>query len=332
MTNQHSAPRPLQINIDPRPALDLKSWWAKNPPLTIATLASLAICVAALVGLVLDPQVITGVPAWMKPLKFGISSAIYCATFIWLLTFVKGHPRLTGLVGYATSISLVVELGIIILQVMRGTTSHFNISTHFDAVLWSVMAWFIMIIFTAGLLLAILLLFQKLPSAAFGWSLRLAVLVSLLGMGVAYFMTFTPTAAQQATMQAGQAPTAFGAHSVGVEDGGPGLPFVGWSTVGGDLRVAHFVGLHALQVLPLLGYLLSLVQGLREEQRLKLVWTASFGYAALVLILTWQALRGQSLIAPDGQTLAAFGLLLVGLVGTGSLIVRRKVESVRAMA
>ncbi len=81
---------------------------------------------------------------------------------------------------------------------------------------------------------------------------------------------------------------------MGAEDGGPGLPVVGWSTTGGDLRVAHFFGLHALQVMPLLGFLLG---GLRAawlgvRHRLALVWAAGFAYLGLVLLLAWQALRG----------------------------------------
>jgi hypothetical protein len=319
MTTQTSAKFPVELET---PALNLGQWWATNPPLMVALIASVAICLAALAGLVLDPQVITGVPAWIKPLKFGISSAIYCASFIWLLTFVKGHPRLTGLVSYATAISLVVELGIIILQILRGTTSHFNISTSFDATLWSLMASFIMVIFMAALLTAVLLMFQKMPGA-FGWSLRLAVLLSIVGMGVAYLMTFRPSPAQQAAMAIGQAPAAFGAHSVGVEDGGPGLPFVGWSTVGGDLRIPHFVGLHALQVLPLLGFLLSRRKSLVEGQRMQLIWAAALGYLGLIGLLTWQALRGQSLIAPDGLTLAAFGVLVAVVAGLSGLILRK---------
>ena len=101
-----------------------------------------------------------------------------------------------------------------------------------------------------------------------------------------------------------------GAHSVGVLDGGPGLPVVGWSTAGGDLRVGHFVGLHALQALPILAMLLTRF-GTRLDR-------ADQGPAAaggrrrvrrLTMLLTWQALRGQPLIRPDALTLTAWGLL-----------------------
>jgi hypothetical protein len=125
-------------------------------------------------------------------------------------------------------------------------------------------------------------------------------------MAVAFFMT-TPTAEQLAAADAGEGMPIVGAHSVGVEDGGPGLPVVGWSTEGGDLRVPHFFGLHALQVLPLFGWLVSTFspRWLTPGRRVALVWTAGLSYLGLVGLLTWQALRGQSVVAPDALTLGA---------------------------
>jgi hypothetical protein len=319
------------VNIQPfpapQPALAGRSagqpFWRTNLPLTVTALAAVALLAATVVGVIVDPRVITGAPAWVKPMKFANSTVVYCGTLAWLLGFVQGHRRLVGLVGYATSLSLVVELVIIVGQVLRGSTSHFNISTPLDAALWSAMAGFISLVWVMNLIVAVLLIRQRLPDAAFAWSLRLGVLLSAVGMVVAFLMTGHPTPAQAAAMAAGQAPTHFGAHSVGVEDGGPGLPFLGWSTTGGDLRVAHFVGLHGLQVLPLLGLLLGRLGWLNSRQRLGLVWTAGLGYLGLILLLTWQALRGQPLIAPDALTLAALGALGAGVGGASAVIMRR---------
>jgi hypothetical protein len=255
--------------------------------------------------------VITGAPAWLKPTKFAISVGIYSFTFVWLLSFVKGRKRLVNFVAGATAVGFLVEMVIIVMQVVRGTTSHFNYSSAFDATLFSVAGSVIVLIWVMGLIAAGLLLFQRLPDAAFAWSLRLGIVIALVGMAVAFLMT-SPSAGQLAALEAGQEVTTIGAHSVGVADGGPGLPMVGWSTTGGDLRIPHFFGLHGMQVLPLIGWALTRRRfiGLRSGHRTALVLISGVSYLGLVGLLTWQALRGESIIAPSAATLQALAVLL----------------------
>jgi len=301
-----------------------------NRPLTISAVAMLCIFLATLVGVIVDHRVITGAPAWLKPAKFAISIAVYCFTLVWLLGFVENRPRLVRWVADVTVAGLIVEMLIILAQAARGTTSHFNMSTSLDASLWIAMGTFILLVWVANLLLAIVLMRQRMPDRAFALSLRLGVAISSIGMAVAFLMT-APTAQQPETIRhhgpGGVGVHSIGAHSVGVADGGPGLPLVGWSTVGGDLRVAHFAGLHALQVLPFFGWLLtrkrSAVRRLGERQRLALVWTGGLAYLGMVLLLVWQALRGQSLIHPDAKTIAAAVGLAAGTAISVLVIVVR---------
>jgi hypothetical protein len=290
--------------------------WSANWLLTLAGLAHLALIPLFLVAWAVDPSTILGQPAWVKPLKFAISGGIYAFTFIWLLSHVRGWPRFKRFAAGATGVALLVETSLIAIQVVRGSPSHFNAATAFDATIFSIMGGFITLIAVLNLGLAILLLGQRLPDPVFAWGLRLGVLISFAGMAVAFLMTAGPTPAQRELLMAGERVTALGAHSVGVEDGGPGLPLVGWSTEGGDLRVPHFVGLHGMQILPLVGWVLTrstLRRRLPQGHRLVLVWTAGLGYLGLTLLLTWQALRGQPLIAPDGATWTVL-VLLVGAV------------------
>jgi len=288
---------------------------AMNRPLTVSALLMIVVFAATLVGMLVDHRVITGAPAWLKPAKFALSISIYCFTLVWLLGFVENRPRLVRLIANVTVAGVLAEMVIIIAQAARGTTSHFNLSTPLNASLWLAMGTFIVFVWAMNLLLAALLAFQPMPDRAFALSLRLGVLISAVGMGVAFLMT-KPTSAQVAAIVA-HGPRIVGAHSVGIADGGPGLPVVGWSTVGGDLRVAHFVGLHALQILPLLGWLFTRKRRpfahLAESQQLALVWTSGLAYFGLVLLLMWQALRGQPLIYPDFQTLVAASLLGAGV-------------------
>jgi hypothetical protein len=295
-------------------------------PLTMMGGAMLLLFLATLAGIFVDHRVITGAPAWLKPAKFAVSVSIYCFTFVWLLGFVENHPRLVRLVANVTAVSFIAEMIVIVAQSARGTTSHFNMTTPLDSLLWFAMGGFIVLVWLMNFLLAVLLVLQKMPDHALAWSLRLGVLVSSVGMAAAFFMV-RPTPAQVAVIASGQGPRIVGAHSVGVADGGPGLPVVGWSTTGGDLRVAHFFGLHALQVLPLLGWLLTRRRGvlafLTGNDRLALVWTGGFTYLGLVLLLLWQALRGQSVVSPDPKTIAVAGALAVAAAASMFVIVVR---------
>ncbi len=117
----------------------LRRAWAFSPLLTLAGMASLALIPLFILAALVDPRTITGAPAWMKPLKFAFSIAIFCATFVWLLTFVQGRRRLVRWIANITGLALLVEMALITMQVLRGTSSHFNVSTPFDAAVFSIM-------------------------------------------------------------------------------------------------------------------------------------------------------------------------------------------------
>jgi hypothetical protein len=95
MYQQTIEPRPVAGSASAawfNPRLALRRAWAANWSLTLLGLAMLVLLLVCLAGLALDPRMITGAPAWLKPMKFAISIALYSCTLLWLLTFVQGHP------------------------------------------------------------------------------------------------------------------------------------------------------------------------------------------------------------------------------------------------
>ncbi|WP_343447134.1 hypothetical protein [Micromonospora schwarzwaldensis] len=283
-------------------------------PLMLLVSAMAALTVVAAIGVVVDPRVLTGAPVWLKPLKFAVSLAVYGGTLAWMLSLLPRRSRLAERAVTVIVAAAVLETALIVVQVVRGTTSHFNVSTPLDAALYNVMGTAVMVLFLAQVVLAVVLLRRPLPDRAGGYAIRAGLAVSLLGMLVAFPML---------TQQPDGTPAGItGAHSVGVPDGGPGLPVVGWSTTGGDLRVGHFIGLHALQALPLLAILLDRFLGTRLDElaRARLVLVGGFAYAGVTLLATAQALRGQPLLRPDELTLIA-AAVLVAATATATLLV-----------
>lgn len=279
--------------------------WRTDPALLVGGLAMPPVLLACLVGLAADPTVITGAPAWLKPAKFAISIALYNLTLLWVLGQLRGHRRAVHMLGTVVSVSLVLEMALIATQAVRGTTSHFNLDTAFDTAVYSVMGLAIVAVFLATMVVAVLVLRQRTGDAALGAGLRLGLVGALLGMLAGVAMTTVN----------GSASSPAGAHTVGAVDGGAGLPIVGWSTIAGDYRVSHFIGLHALQALPLLVWALRRLTSLTAAQQFRLVLTAGTAWLGLTVLLGWQAARGQSVVAPDLATLAAFAVLAVATTG-----------------
>jgi hypothetical protein len=250
---------------------------------------------------IFDARELGGVSVWEKPLKFFVSSAIFSFTFSWLSSFITKGSRWVKVAGLFIAISLAVELVLIAVMAALGTTSHFNVSTPTAIVIWSLMATFISIVLFATLFLSITILLQKQQEFNLKLTLVLVSLNTAVGMGLAFLMT-RPTATQLANYQG-----IAGAHSVGVSDGGPGLPFLGWSTVAGDLRVGHFFGLHSIQVAAIL---LAVTLVLPMALRVPLLIVGNFTWLGFVGLVTWQSLRAEPFSSPSQLSLTGFGVLL----------------------
>ncbi|MFH9834579.1 hypothetical protein ACH4NC_25230 [Streptomyces sp. NPDC017201] len=303
----------------------MQSWRTWHRPLVLFAASMAVMAVVAAVGILVDDRVLAGAPIWAKPFKFALSFVVYALGLAWLLTLLTRGRRLGRWAGTVVALACAGEMVIITGQVIRGKRSHFNHATPFDSMLYDAMAVTVVVLWTGTLVIALLLLRSRIADRASRWAVRSGVLIALAGAAMGFLMS-QPSAGQRA---AGGLDTAdvVGAHAVGVPDGGPSMPLTGWSTTGGDLRVPHFIGMHALQVLPL--FLIALVllaprfARLRDPRvRLRLVRTASGAYAAVVALVTWQALRGQPLVHPDGTTLAAAGLI-AAVTAAGALLALR---------
>jgi hypothetical protein len=164
---------------------------------------------------------------------------------------------------------------------------------------------------------AIALWRHEFADQALGWALRLGMIITIVG-GLSGGLMTRPTSQQLDAARAGERITIVGAHTVGAPDGGPGLPGTGWSTRHGDLRVPHFVGLHALQLLPIVALVLAR-RKVSDLVRVRLTIIAATSYIALFGILLTQALRGQSVLAPDGLTLTLLGVWMVATAAAGAV-------------
>jgi len=248
-----------------------QSFWGqlkqRNRLLYLNGFVNLAFALLMVIFIFTDDREIKGINAWIKPLKFFLSVAVLSWTMGWILTYLQ-NQRIVKIYTGILLVTMIIELAAICLQSYRGTTSHFNVSTVFNGVVFAIMGIAILTFTVATAVICFLFFRQRnfnLPEKMI-WAYRIGLLCFLLFSIEGGLMI------------------SFMKHTVGDVDGGSGLPLLNWSLNAGDLRVAHFFGMHALQLIPLVGHFLATGK--------KQVFIFSGLYLIWVIVLFIQALNG----------------------------------------
>ena len=250
-----------------------------SPILYWVVIIHLFFTIGCLIGLAVDERTLMGINVWIKPLKFSISGGIYILTLGFLTTLYPFSKRKKSIITIIVAITLLLEISIIIYQAARGVKSHYNMSSAFDGMLFAAMG----ILIAINVVIMVFFIFEtvrlkmKTPKSV-QWAIFLGWIIVVVGSWVGGQMISQM------------------AHNVGVADGGAGLPLVNWSTIAGDLRIAHFFGLHAIQILPLFALWVS--KKWNNNTRTQLVAVTIFGllYASWIAFTFHQAKQGIALI------------------------------------
>jgi len=230
-------------------------------------LFNLAVAIVCLILIPFEESQILGINRWIKPFKFYSSVGIMVLTMGWFLHYLSNAKKIRTY-SWLIVITMFFENGLIIAQAIRNTTSHFNITSTINGIVFNLMGMFILVFTITVLLICITFFKQKQFSItqAYVWGIRL---------GILFFLFFSLEGGMMLALLK---------HTVGGPDGGTGLPVVNWSTEYGDLRIAHFIGIHSLQVLPLFGNYFA------KTKKQTIIFSVVYFLLAMALFL--QAMKG----------------------------------------
>ncbi|WP_052003026.1 hypothetical protein [Microvirga sp. BSC39] len=249
-----------------------------EPRLTRAGLAILALMLPTAFALAVDSRTLNDIPIWIKPLKFQASVGIYLLTLAWFVAALPERVRRGRVVAVLVAVAIAMasfEIVYVTLQAARGLASHYNVGDPFHAAMYTLMG--IGAVTLTAVSPAIALLLWRCRPVHWSTAFWLSVVLGLM-------LTFVLGAGAGAVLSAGD-----GHWIGGVRSDAGGVPVFGWSRTGGDLRAAHFLGMHALHMLPVVGWIAGRVLGLR--QAMSVVVVAASAYLAGTGLVFWLALR-----------------------------------------
>ncbi len=220
---------------------------------------------------------VLGINAMLKPIKFALSTWLYAWTLAYLLFYVNNQTKVKWF-SVLAAITMIFENGVIVVQAFRGKLSHFNQTEIVGAILYILMGVMIVWVTTATLVLSVRFISQKTYAISSPFALSIKI-------GLILFVFFS---------YFGGYMSGINSHNVGGKIGGEGLLILNWSTLFGDLRVAHFFGIHALQIIPLFGYFVS--KNYNQSTAKKTIWVFAIFYFTFVILVMVQAIMGMAFI------------------------------------
>jgi hypothetical protein len=251
----------------------IKVIYKKNPILFWLGVAHLILAALLLLYYPFNSKMILGINAVIKPIKFALSIWLYSWTMSIILSYID-NVRKVKTYTWVAVVCMVFEQLAITFQALRGEQSHFNRADSLGIILFSMMGVFILTITLWTAYIIYVLIRQKEYQAP-------PIIILGIKIGLIYFVIFSLFGGYVSGLKG---------HTVGAVDGGEGIQFLNWSTTFGDLRVAHFFGIHSLQIIPLLAF--GLYRFLENKNAAKILWAFSILYLAYVLFVMVQALMG----------------------------------------
>jgi hypothetical protein len=282
------------------------------PILVVTSLVMLGDLLGTLIGMVVDHTTITGMPAWDKPTKFALSTGMYALSLAVIISYTPIWRRLLKAVDILTGLALTLEVVLIDIQAYRHTTSHFNDSTPLDAHIYRIMGIGIGLLWLSAIAATVATLVYRYEDNVWKIVVRGGMILIVFGSSTGGLMVY-PSRAQLAQKAVTHHMPTVGSHTVGAPDGGAGMPLLGWSTEHGDIRTAHFIGLHGLQVLALWALFLRR-RGAVLTRTYPLMLSGLILYAALFGVSLFQALIGEPIIHPDKIVLFAYSLIAIATI------------------
>jgi hypothetical protein len=210
------------------------------------------------------------VNAWYKPFKFAFSTFLFAWAMAWYCYYLPNFN--IHLFNWSVIILLGFEIFYIAFQASKGQLSHYNLSTPIYSALYSMMALAATLVTLYTAYVGILFFKNDFPALPiyYLWAIRLGIIIFVIFSFEGFAMGSRLN------------------HSVGALNDNSNWLIIGWSKTVGDLRVAHFIGMHALQVLPLLSYYVF------KNTKLTIGLTVMYGLLAMLTLI--QALQGKPLM------------------------------------